>query len=145
MKAVVVERYGPPEVVEITDVPKPVPKRRRGPDPDRRDDGELGRCADPRAAGAAGPGAHDAAGAGLFGPKQQILGFDCAGEVEAVGKNVALFKPGDRVVASQGFKYGCHAEYRAVPEDGASRTSRTARATRMRCRSASAARRRSSS
>ena len=53
---------------------------------------------------------------GPFRPKHKILGTDIAGQVEAVGKNVTLFKPGDAVFAELGDGYGAFAEYTAVPE-----------------------------
>ena len=56
---------------------------------------------------------------GLTKPKQPILGFELAGQVEAVGTAVTRFQPGDRVVASRGFDFGCHAEYATVAEQGA--------------------------
>jgi NADPH:quinone reductase-like Zn-dependent oxidoreductase len=55
---------------------------------------------------------------GVRGPRRRILGFYAAGEVAAVGAEVTRFKPGDRVVGSHGFKFGCHAEYVVVAEDG---------------------------
>jgi NADPH:quinone reductase-like Zn-dependent oxidoreductase len=54
---------------------------------------------------------------GLLKPKKQILGFDIAGKIEAVGKNVELFKPGDEVygdLSDHGF--GAYAEYVSAPE-----------------------------
>jgi NADPH:quinone reductase-like Zn-dependent oxidoreductase len=47
---------------------------------------------------------------GFTKPKQPILGFELAGQVEAVGRAVTRFEPGDRVVASRGFDFGGHAE-----------------------------------
>jgi NADPH:quinone reductase-like Zn-dependent oxidoreductase len=47
-----------------------------------------------------------------------VLGTDVAGDVEAVGKSVTRFKPGDEVIAYPGLAMGAHAEYIAMPEDG---------------------------
>jgi NADPH:quinone reductase-like Zn-dependent oxidoreductase len=52
--------------------------------------------------------------AGLFKPKNQVLGIDLAGEVEAVGANVTQFQPGDEVFGSS--SHGCFAEYASIPE-----------------------------
>ena len=49
--------------------------------------------------------------------KNKILGHEFAGEVEAVGDEVTLFKPGDQVFASAGMRGGAHAEYICVAED----------------------------
>jgi NADPH:quinone reductase-like Zn-dependent oxidoreductase len=54
---------------------------------------------------------------GFTKPRKSIFGFEVAGEVEEIGASVTRFQPGDRVVASHGFKLGCHAEYVAVAED----------------------------
>ena len=53
---------------------------------------------------------------GLMRPRQPILGSEMAGEVVEVGAAVTSFKVGDRVFANTGFRFGCHAEYTAVPE-----------------------------
>jgi NADPH:quinone reductase-like Zn-dependent oxidoreductase len=55
---------------------------------------------------------------GFRKPKINILGTDLAGEIEAVGKDVTLFKEGDQVFGSSGSKLGGHAEYKCMPEDG---------------------------
>ena len=54
---------------------------------------------------------------GVFKPRINILGIDCAGEIEAVGKNVARFKAGDQVFGTPGMAFGAHAEYTCVSED----------------------------
>ncbi len=119
MKAAVVERYGPPEVVHIEEVPTPVPGDR---DVLIRASATTVNSGDARVRALRVPsGLHLAMRLklGLTKPKQPILGFELAGQVEAVGIAVTRFRPGDRVVASRGFDFGCHAEYATVAEDGA--------------------------
>ena len=55
---------------------------------------------------------------GVTKPRRPVLGFEVAGRVTEVASGVTDFQPGDRVVASRGFKFGCHAEYITVAEHG---------------------------
>jgi NADPH:quinone reductase-like Zn-dependent oxidoreductase len=119
MRAAVYRRFGAPEVVRIEEVPKPAPEP-----------GEVlvkvhastVSAADHRARGRTAPkglGMLVALALGLFRPRKRVLGMDVAGVVEAVGANVTLFAPGDEVIAMLGGRFGGHAEYVCVPQDGA--------------------------
>ena len=120
MKAAVYEKYGPPEVVEIKDVEKPIP----------RDNECLVEVhATTVSRGDSRMRSLDVPGnaltrilarlfLGIRGPRRKILGMQLAGEVEVVGKDVTLFKPGDQVFASTySSGFGGHAEYKCIPED----------------------------
>ena len=114
MKAAVNTRYGSPDVVEIREVPKPVPQAREvlvkvyATTVNRTDCGM--RRAHPFFVRAM---------IGLLRPKRTILGMEFAGVVEVVGAGVTAFHPGQRVFGMSPDEFGAHAEYLCVPEDGA--------------------------
>ena len=113
MKAIVRGRYGSPDVLELTEIDKPEPG----------DDEVLVRV---HAASVNPADWHFLRGTpyiarlqlGLRKPKDRVLGCDVAGRVEAVGKDVTMFRPGDEVFGSP-FMHGlgAFAEYVCVPED----------------------------
>jgi NADPH:quinone reductase-like Zn-dependent oxidoreductase len=110
MRAVVYDRYGPPDVLRLEEVERPVPKddevlvRIHATTVNRTDCGW--RSAKPFIARYF---------TGLRRPKRRILGSELAGEVEAVGSAVRQFKVGDHVFGINYF--GAHAEFVSVPED----------------------------
>lgn len=119
MKAAVCERYGPPEVVTIKDVPAPMVGER---DVLVRVSTTAVNIADARIRALRVPrglAIPTRLAMGVLRPRHPIFGLEVAGVVERVGAAVRSFAPGDRVVASRGFKLGGHAELIAVPETGA--------------------------
>jgi NADPH:quinone reductase-like Zn-dependent oxidoreductase len=106
MRAVVHDRYGPPEVLHLADVERPVPA----------DDEVLVKV---HATTVNRTDCHRRAAdpflwrlmAGLRRPKHRILGGELAGEVEEVGAAVTEFAVGDQVFGTSGPKLGAHAEY----------------------------------
>ena len=112
MKAIRRVRYGPPEVLELGDIERPVPGhdqvlvRVRAASLNQADlDYLLGTPFLTRM------------GTGLRTPTNHGLGLDAAGEVEAVGRDVTAFQPGDEVFGDlTAFGYGAFAEYACAPE-----------------------------
>ena len=114
MKAAVYTRYGPPDVLEIKDVEKPIPG----------DHQVLVRihattvCAADWRLRKADPVLTRFMN-GLWRPKKiHVLGIEFAGRIESVGRTVTRFREGDEVFGATGFKFGAHAEYVCVPADG---------------------------
>jgi len=118
MKAIVQDKYGSPDVLELREIDKPVVK----------DDEVLVRV---HAASVhpdvwhvvrGWPYALRLMGAGLLKPKNSVPGTDVAGHVESVGKNVMQFQPGDEVFGETSRQWqwhngGAYAEYVSVPEE----------------------------
>jgi NADPH:quinone reductase-like Zn-dependent oxidoreductase len=114
-------KYGPPDVLQLQEVEKPTPKdnevliRIHATTVNRTDCGlrkpEYPFIIRPL---------H-----GLFRPKRNILGSEVAGEIEAVGKDVTAFMPGDQVFGLNTWKFGTHAEYVCIPETGSIATKPT--------------------
>ncbi|MCI3920396.1 NAD(P)-dependent alcohol dehydrogenase [Paenibacillus sp. TRM 82003] len=119
MKAIVCNRYGPPDVLRISEVAKPVPK-----------DNEIlvkvhattVTVADVRMRGFSVPASvwiPARLALGVRRPRKEILGVELSGEVEAVGTSVTRFRKGDAVYAATLTGFGAYAEYRCLREDGA--------------------------
>jgi len=120
MKAIVHTKYGPPDELQLLEVEKPVPG-----------DNEVLIKIHATTVTTTDCNARNFTFVPqsfmffariMFGfkkPRIKILGIDLAGEIEAVGNDVKLFKVGDKVFGSPGTKFGGHAEYCCVPEKGA--------------------------
>ena len=118
MKAIVCTKYGPPEVLKLMEVERPTPK----------DSEVLVRIyattvtvGDSRIRGFRVPPSFwipARIALGIKKPKKSILGSIFAGEIELVGKEVKLFKKGDKVFGSAGHNFGAYAEYICVAENG---------------------------
>ncbi|MHA2045647.1 MAG: NAD(P)-dependent alcohol dehydrogenase [Candidatus Thorarchaeota archaeon] len=117
MKAIVFEKFGSPEVLQVKDIEKPTP----------RDDEVLIKvhattvtrfdCWNRSATAPPGFGLLMRLAIGIRKPKQPILGTELAGEIEKVGKDVTLFKPGDQVFGYLGMSLGGYVEYKCLPEN----------------------------
>ena len=113
MKAIVYKRYGPPEVAQICEVDMPVVK-----------DNEVLVKVHATTVNRTDCGFRSANYfivrffAGLVYPKNKILGNEFAGTVEAIGKDVSDFKPGDDVFGYDDTKFGAHAAFKVMRADG---------------------------
>lgn len=119
MKAVVYEKYGPPEVLQLKEVEKPTPKNNEVLVKIYATTVTSGDWRVRSLNVPVGFGLIMRLVFGVFRPKQPILGTELAGVVASVGKEVRQFKVGDQVFAFSDASMGCHAEYKCMPEHGA--------------------------
>ena len=114
MKAAIHTRYGPPEIVEVKDIPKPTPKENEvlikvhASTVNRTDSGF--RSAEYFVSRFF---------SGLFRPKHQTLGCEFAGVIEEIGSKVTSFKTGDKVFGFNDSTFGGHAEFLIINENAA--------------------------
>lgn len=118
MKAVIFEEYGPPEVLQMAEIEKPLPK-------DKEVLVEIHATTitaeDPKMRGFNHPTLLKFPVGLMFGfkkPKQPILGIEFSGVVEKVGAKVTKYKLGDQVFGYTGLTFGAYAEYKCIPENG---------------------------
>ncbi len=119
MKAIVYDRYGPPEVLRVADVDKPIPKDREVLIKTLVTTVTSGDWRVRSLQVPTGFGFIIRLALGITKPRQPILGSELAGVIESVGKDVRKFKAGDAVFAFSDMAMGCHAQYKCMPEDGA--------------------------
>jgi NADPH:quinone reductase-like Zn-dependent oxidoreductase len=120
MRAVVYDRYGPPEVLRLEDIERPEPKedevlvKVHVTTVNRFD--TATREANRRSGLAISLMSRLVSGRRR--PRHRILGTEFAGEVEAVGAATSEFAVGDKVFGTSGLRFGTHAEYVSVPVNG---------------------------
>ena len=117
MRAIICTGYGPPEVLQLKEVEKPIPKNNEAL---IKVYATTASIVDRRIRGLSVPGPGRVLMRLMFGlarPRNPILGRFLAGEIETVGRDVKRFKKGDQVYA-RGARFGGYAEYTCLPEDG---------------------------
>jgi NADPH:quinone reductase-like Zn-dependent oxidoreductase len=114
MRAIVYTEYGPPEVAQLKEVAKPVPKQDEVLIKVHASTVNRTDCAFRSAEYFI-----NRLFSGLFEPKNKILGNEFAGEIEAVGEEVKSFGPGDKVFGYNDKTFGAHAEYMVMAADAA--------------------------
>ena len=126
MKAIVYEKYGPPEVLYLKEVEKPTPKDNEVLIKVHAVHVNFGDII-ARNMGNVSPRQFNMPflfwiiaklALGIRKPRNKILGSEFAGEIEAIGKEVTLFKEGDQVFGYKGMNMGAYAEYLCMPEKG---------------------------
>jgi NADPH:quinone reductase-like Zn-dependent oxidoreductase len=118
LRAVVCTKYGPPDVLQLKEIPKPTPKDNEVLIRVRATTVMAGDCELRGSKGSLPWQVMLRLGFGFRAPRRKVLGQDLAGEVESTGKDVMLFKTGDHVFGNTGLRLGAYAEYVCLTEDG---------------------------
>jgi NADPH:quinone reductase-like Zn-dependent oxidoreductase len=117
MRAIVCTGYGPPDVLQLRDVPKPVPKDNEVLVRIRATTVSTADCELRRFDFAPWIWVPMRLGFGIRRPRRRVLGQELAGDVDAVGKKVGALRKGDRVFATTGIPLGAYAEYICLREN----------------------------
>jgi NADPH:quinone reductase-like Zn-dependent oxidoreductase len=119
MKAMIYTQYGPPEVLHLTDLPKPVPGDKEVLVKIHATTVTIGDCRMRSFTVPIEQWLFARMYLGVFRPRRPVLGMELAGEIESVGREVTRFKPGDAIFASTfNAGWGGYAEYKCFPENG---------------------------
>lgn len=119
MKAILYQQYGPPDVLQMADIAKPIPKPNEILIKTYATTVTSGDWRVRSLTVPAGFGWMTRLVFGVSRPRRLILGSELAGVVESVGEAVSRFKVGDAVFAFSDARMGCYAEYKCMPQDGA--------------------------
>jgi len=117
MKAIVCTKYGPPDVLQLKEVEKPIPKDNEVLIKIYATTVTAGDCELRGLKFSRSLRLLMRLGFGIRGPRKKILGMELAGEIESVGKDVKLFKKGDQVFGNTGISLGSYAEYICLREE----------------------------
>jgi NADPH:quinone reductase-like Zn-dependent oxidoreductase len=118
VKAIVYDKYGPPEVLRLTEIAKPSPKDNEVLIRVRATTVTAGDWRVRSLKVPQGFGLLARLALGISRPRQPILGSELAGVIESIGKDVTRFKVGDEVFAFPGLRMGSYVEYKCMREDG---------------------------
>ena len=118
MKAIVCTKYGPPEVLQLKEVEKPIPNDNEVLIKIHATSATISDCLVRSGKVNILLWLPMRIFVGFRRPRRSILGLELSGEVERIGKDVKRFKIGDDVFAFTGKRFGAYAEYTCLPEDG---------------------------